>query len=1515
MAGRVMELALKIKGQLEASFPETMRQALMKAKALENKYGALNEKLKQAQKVANASGGNRYLQEQAQLVEKLGNLKNLQKQSEEYASMKKAQGENNQKYAETKAKVKELGSQYQQSQQVMAALRSRQQEVKITMEQSQKATNKYKTELAGLKAIRAKMETEAEAGGKSKKDLKQDSQYQQIQSQIKQTNAALQQSKSETKSAETAYKSLSQAVKQGESDLQRIGNAFNKAKTDAKGLGTSIRSQLSTMRQLQTSLNEAGYSTANFGASQLKLRTEVAQATAAMERQAAAQARLQQARQNQSQASFNLSNAQANFGGAIATAQSVMSPFVGAIESAASFEKGMSKVKAITNASDADMAKLTAQAKELGATTQFTARQAADGMMYLGLAGWKTENIIKAMPGLLNLAAAGDLDLARTADIVSDGMTAFHISASDTVKTVNGEVDAATHFADVLAATSSNANTDVNMIGDAFKYVGAVAGAAGYSIEDSALAMGVMANSGIKASMAGTALRSIMNRLVNPPKQAAVQLAKFGWSAKNADGTLKPFKQQMVELREKFKGLSQAEQVAAAKMIAGAEAAAGLSALMTSSDADFNKLDSAILNADGSAAKMAATMTANFKGAMNRVKSAVESVQISIGEAFLPTLTRLGDGLAENIGTLGQWAAQHKGIVIAVAGTAAAFSIFTVAIAGFGVVAAAYSYGMTSIGLATEALGFKFQAVSARITVFRAQMAANYAMLNGLSLAGMQSSFVSAMTSMKAAMLGVAASANAMKLRVVSAFTSISATSLLSSASAAIRGFGAAMLTAGQSALSLTLSMLPTIAIAAAIGVAAYLIYSNWSVIAPFFQMLWSTVSGAFQQAWTIIQPAIAQIGGAVSTLSTSIGNSQSLISAFVGGFAALLTGITGILATIIITAANFVSMLIKIFGGITTFITGALAGDWSTAWKGLCDIGTALLEGFVDTVKSLFGGIGETIGNVVDMMKGVFGGDIKTVIDTKNVHSTGANMRGLREVQTTPQPSAATQQLMEEQAAAAQEHSAALKESTQAAQENAEAQRKMAEETAAKAYDDIDDKDNVEDMVTTIQSTTESLQQGTEMQQQLTTAIDGSNQSLTQHTEQLSNNATSLSTFNEALLATNGNLGLLRDNSGTAAGNVQNLGGAAQAAVTALQSAATAIASIKITAPSVSAAPVAANYMGGIYPKGQFLSWIAERGPESIIPIDGSQRAIELWQQTGAMLGVYNGEVSPTFETTPTMQEQAKELDSLKTNQINNSSTVRDTKIEKQREIIEQKYQKLMLLQRKIVSKQLQNELFSSVLSEASKITAEPLLQTIMTDNLGNLKNYQGSVENLVQYGDLSPIREAKIAKQKEFLQTQLEKLEVEQIKQDKVTKISEPVQSLRSINSQDIFDVAQYGDLSRLSSENTLAQQMSIAENLPSIEEMEIAQSQADKISSIASNAESEENAMPFVVEPPINEGGEISIEYNAPTININGGIDESVLNQIKAILDESQKNFEIRVQRVIHESEIRERRLNYA
>ena len=332
---------------------------------------------------------------------------------------------------------------------------------------------------------------------------------------------------------------------------------------------------------------------------------------------------------------------------------SVTLPLVGvgaaSLKVATDFESGMAEVKAISGATGKDFEALTNKAKEMGAKTKFSATEASSAFKYMAMAGWDTNDMLNSISGVMNLAAASGEDLASVSDIVTDAMTAFGLSADGTSKVMKDgyekEVSNATRFTDVLAKASSSSNTNVALMGETFKYVAPVAGALGYSVEDTATAIGLMANSGIKGSQAGTALRSTLSRLAKPTKQVQKVMDEYNISLVDSQGQVKPLKQLMEELRGTFGNLTEAEQASVAASLAGQEGMSGLMAIVNSSDEDFNNLSDAIYNANGACDEMSETMLNTTKGSLELLKSALEGVGIAIGERLQPYIRKLAEWL------------------------------------------------------------------------------------------------------------------------------------------------------------------------------------------------------------------------------------------------------------------------------------------------------------------------------------------------------------------------------------------------------------------------------------------------------------------------------------------------------------------------------------------------------------------------------------------------------------------------------------------------------------------------------------------------------------------------------------------------------------------------------------------------------------------------------------------------------------------------------------------------------
>lgn len=321
------------------------------------------------------------------------------------------------------------------------------------------------------------------------------------------------------------------------------------------------------------------------------------------------------------------------------------------IDAGLTFDASMSNVAAISGATGDDFDALRKKAQEMGASTKFTATEAADAMSYMAMAGWKTGDMLDGISGIMNLAAASGEDLATTSDIVTDALTAFGLKAEDS-----------SHFADILAAASSNANTNVSLMGETFKYVAPIAGSLNISAEDMAESIGLVANAGIKGSQAGTSLRSIITRLSTDAGASSKKLGALGVLTKelgvqfyDSQGKVRDFSDILDEARVAWKNLGDEESTAFAKQIAGQYGMSAWLALMNSAPEDVDKLRSAIDTCsdsadgfNGTAERMAATMQGNLQGSITIFQSALEGVQIAISDTLTPSLKEFVD-----IGTKG----------------------------------------------------------------------------------------------------------------------------------------------------------------------------------------------------------------------------------------------------------------------------------------------------------------------------------------------------------------------------------------------------------------------------------------------------------------------------------------------------------------------------------------------------------------------------------------------------------------------------------------------------------------------------------------------------------------------------------------------------------------------------------------------------------------------------------------------------------------------------------------------
>lgn len=395
-----------------------------------------------------------------------------------------------------------------------------------------------------------------------------------------------------------------------------------------------------------------------------------------------------------------------------------------AVKTGSDFDAAMSKVAAVSGATGDDLQALRDKAREMGSQTKFSASEAAEAMNYMAMAGWKTEDMLSGIEGIMNLAAASGEDLATTSDIVTDALTAFGLTAADSA-----------HFADVLAAASSNANTNVSMMGVTFKYAAPVAGSLGFSVEDTAEAIGLMANARIKSTQAGTSLRSIMTALAGEVKFCGESIGEVEIQTTNADGSMRELSDILADCRVAFAGLSESEQASAAQALVGKNAMSGFLALMNAAPADIEKLSGAISNCDGTSLSMAETMQDNLAGQLTILKSQLEELAISFSDILMPAIRSIVSRIQGLVDKLNQLDPQTKETIVKIALVAAALGPILIVlgktISGIGSVLslvskapAAISAVKGGITAVTGALGVSMGTILAVVAVIAALVAA-----------------------------------------------------------------------------------------------------------------------------------------------------------------------------------------------------------------------------------------------------------------------------------------------------------------------------------------------------------------------------------------------------------------------------------------------------------------------------------------------------------------------------------------------------------------------------------------------------------------------------------------------------------------------------------------------------------------------------------------------------------------------------------------------------------------------
>jgi TP901 family phage tail tape measure protein len=486
--------------------------------------------------------------------------------------------------------------------------------------------------------------------------------------------AAAEQTEQALGAARDKVKQLSREFAAAGAPTRQMTRDLKSAIREATALKRQHSEQQTQLQGLRNKLNAAGISTRNLGAGERDLRAKIAATNAAISEQGRRMQRLatQQKRLALAKAQYEktqgMAGSMAGSGAAgLASGSGILYAGAQLMAPGVQFDADMSKVQALTRLSkdDEQLAAMRAQARQLGADTMFSATDAAQGQGYLAMAGFNPQAILDAMPGMLDLAKAGNEELAATSDIASNILTGMNLQAKDMG-----------HVGDILVGTFTRSNTNLQMLGETMKYVGPVASSVGQDIETVAAMAGKLGDAGIQGSMGGTALRAILNRLSAPPAAAAKALDKLGISAKDAQGNMRQMPDILTELYEKTKSLGNADRAGLLKGIAGEEAVSALQVLVKQAGSgDLQKFIGTLREAQGEAGKTAKVMGDNLVGDLDELSSAWEDLGIQLEEQQDGPLRKIVQSLADVVGGVKRWIVENPTLAAQIVKTAAGLGI------------------------------------------------------------------------------------------------------------------------------------------------------------------------------------------------------------------------------------------------------------------------------------------------------------------------------------------------------------------------------------------------------------------------------------------------------------------------------------------------------------------------------------------------------------------------------------------------------------------------------------------------------------------------------------------------------------------------------------------------------------------------------------------------------------------------------------------------------------------------
>lgn len=1256
MAGRAYNVSFNITGAMDGSLLSALRNAANAMKGLGNSARAASASTK------NFPSG------LAGLAQSLGQL---QSAAQKFRDLKRAVVESQQALNATQSNTNQLAAQFNRDKAAAEKLRQELEKLRLQRRREEERQGQSRASLKFLRDQRAEIKAQLKElgaiGKKIPRELLGTDKGKQIGSlltRLTENKAALEAARQkfqEQQSLLTAFqRSISETQKklrEAERAANQSGQGFNSAKSQAASLKATLEQQRATLQQLRSQLGAAGFSTSGFINSERQLQAEIERVNAALRQQQA----LLQARQGFNQSATNLAMSGAELMGAKYTAEQIAEPFTAAAKNAMDFEFAMSKVKALTQmrnirAGDmervrVEMEALTKQAEQLGAATEFTATEIAEGMGYFGMAGWDFKQIQAMMKSAIDLASiSGDHNLQRTTDVLSDDMTAMGIKAGESLRLASGKVvDGAEYFTDAFAYAITQANLNREQLHEALKYNAPTAKAAELSLGETFAMNMVAANAGIKGSMGGTSFRQGWIRFLAPPKQAAKALAEMGSTASDATREVleagaalesigvSAESDTFTKITKAYEHYQTLDKNARASFLKSLVGQTALSAWQNVFDKGNMKqiidiareIDSGAI--EGWAVQTAEVMRDNTKTELEYLNSALDALQKSAGDALLPALRSLAQAFTPLVQSAAQWVAQNPAIIQGAAAIAAAFSTIIVGAAAVKLAFAGWGFITSTVAMVKKALaslgsGAMLGGLIGRLAALRTAL---FGLGGAATLGGWGAMFGA-----------IAAKAAAARVAITGFFASLSLGSVASAAATGLRAVGTAIAGAARAAFAFAFS--PVGVALMAIALAGMYCYQNWSTVGPVLSQIAGIVTGA-------LAPAFAQIKAAIDGFTSSGGfealsSAASQLANVVGGtlvkaFAVLLTVAASAIAGVIQLLADLVTTIADIGTGISEAFAKIKDGDFSGAVNSLKDAGTKALGDIKTLGEHIFDGVEQGAKNVKSVLDGLNSqlpsGDAvrrhAVNIDANGVaHSAPEVTAPAQAPAPVAAPTSETPQIDATQAQAGLD---ALGNSAQTVSTSMDGVQQATTALAQVPQAVQPTTEGLQQVATSAQTSATSLQAAGTNAQTLATAAQAAStsvQALGTAADGAQGGITALGAAADGACAGTSALGSAASG---AAGAVSGLGAAAQAACAQLAAAgANAAAQVNAAASAVS---VKANYQGGIYRKGAFLTTFAEKSPEAAIPLDNSQRAKDLWTQAGQILGILPQTQPITFETT----------------------------------------------------------------------------------------------------------------------------------------------------------------------------------------------------------------------------------------------------------------------------------------